>query len=165
VTQKEQFIQEIQAHRGLIYKAATLYTSNAQDREDLVQEITYQLWKSYDSFEQKSNRGTWIYRVAMNVAIQFLKKDKRRPSTIPLDQQTLDLQDEASDQQADKWKKIQHQIHQLNLVEKGIILLYLERKSHREIAEIIGLSESNVGTKISRIKLKLKKKLTKPPNG
>ncbi len=161
VNKKESFIKTIQDNRGLIYKAATLYTSNKEDREDLVQEIIYQLWKSYDSFQQKSSRSTWMYRVAMNVAIQQLKQQKKNLSIIPLNQESFNLQEVKTPELDERWEKLQTQIKTLNLLEKGILMLYLENKSYDEIAEIIGISATNVGTKLTRIKTKLKNNISK----
>ena len=161
VNQKESFIKTIQEHRGLIYKAATLYTSNKEDREDLVQEIIYQLWKSYDSFQEKSSRSTWMYRVAMNVAIQHFKQSKKGLSVIPLNRELLNIQEEDNTEWEERWEKLQAQIKTLNLLEKGILMLYLENKSYREIAQIIGMSATNVGTKLARIKTKLKNNMSK----
>ncbi len=157
---KEQFVDTIQKNIGIIHKASSLYTSNPQDKEDLIQEIIYQLWKSYDSFKSNSSISTWIYRVAMNVAIYYLKQSKKRPRTVPLNIEVFKIKSSTDDQNQDKWRKIHQQIDNLNLLEKGIIMLYLEGKSYTEIAEIIGISESNVGTRLMRIKLKLKNKIS-----
>ena len=156
---KETFIKTIQENTGIIYKAASLYTSNQQDKEDLVQEIIYQLWRSFDSFQQKSSRSTWIYRIAMNVSIYHFKQSKKKIFIIPVDQEVLENKYSDTSENNGKWERIQQQIKKLNLLDRGIILLYLENKSHKEIAEIIGISESNVGTKLSRIKTKLKNKI------
>jgi RNA polymerase sigma factor (sigma-70 family) len=91
VDKKEAFIMAIQENKALIYKIASVYTNTVEDRNDLSQEIIYQLWKSFDSFAERSSLGTWLYRVAMNVAIYHLKKSKRRVSTIPLQEQFLDF--------------------------------------------------------------------------
>lgn len=157
---KEQFIDVIQQNSGIIHKAASLYTSNSQDREDLTQEIIYQLWKSFDTFNNNSSMTTWIYRVAMNVSIYYLKQSKRNLNTIPINQETLEIVSSTVNENRDKWKKIHQQIEHLNLLEKGIIMLYLEGKSYKIIAEIIGISESNVGTKLMRIKIKLKNRIS-----
>lgn len=159
---KEQFIETIQKNSGIIHKAASLYTSNPQDKEDLIQEIIYQLWKSYDSFNRNSKITTWIYRVAMNVSIYHLNQSKKRLITIPINQETLEIISTTdNNENLEKWKKIRKQIDNLNLLEKGIIMLYLEGKSYKDIAEIIGLSESNVGTRLMRIKAKLKNRISK----
>lgn len=158
---KDTFILAINENQGLIFKVASIYTNTIEDRNDLSQEIIYQLWKSFDSFQQKSSLSTWMYSVAMNVAIRHLKIDKKRVSTIPLDEQFLNFQDGVNSEIEEKWKVLKQQIDQLNLLDKGIVILYLDNKSYEEIAQIIGISASNVGTKLSRIKEKLKKQLKK----
>lgn len=154
---KDAFITAINKNIGIIFKVSSIYTNNEEDKNDLSQEIIFQLWKSFDSFQHKSSLSTWIYSVAMNVAIRHLKIVKRRVSTIPLDEQFLNFQEVGNTEIVEKWKVLMQHIHNLNLLDKGIVLLYLENKSHKEIAQIIGISTSNVGTKLSRIKEKLKK--------
>ncbi|MEO5783791.1 MAG: sigma-70 family RNA polymerase sigma factor [Ginsengibacter sp.] len=158
---KDTFIKAIQQNEGLIYKVATFYTNSRDDRDDLVQEIIYTLWKSFDTFKQNSSLSTWMYRVAMNVSIFHLRKSKKTIPTTSLDMTTLNLVDHAFDDLEEKIKTLQHHIKDLNLLDKGILMLYMESKSHEEIAEIIGISKSNVGTKLSRIKEKLKKQIIK----
>lgn len=158
---RETFITAIKANEGLIYKIASVYTDNAEDRKDLMQEIIYNLWKSFASFNQKSSLSTWMYRVAMNVAIYHLKITKRKISTIPLDGENFDFTDLKNTDYEDKLKTFGLYLNNLNQLDKGIVMLYLENKSYAEIAEIIGISESNVGTKMSRIKEKLKKQISK----
>ena len=161
VEKKDTFIKAIQQNEGLIYKVATFYTNSKDDCDDLVQEIIYTLWKSFDTFEQNSSLSTWMYRVAMNVAIFHLRKSKKNISTTSLDLTELNFPESAFDDPEEKIKTLQHHIKDLNLLDKGILMLYLESKSHEEIAEIIGISKSNVGTKLSRIKEKLKKQIIK----
>ena len=158
---KERFIQVIKDNEGLIFKVATLYTNNLQDKEDLCQEIVFQLWKSFDSFNEMSKLSTWMYRVAMNTAIYNLKSSKKQVNTSPIDLTTMRFADVTDQLEEDRLKLLYEHIQMLNLFEKGIILLFLEGKSHQEIAEFIGISISNVGTKISRIKEKLKSQIIK----
>lgn len=158
---KEQFVAAIKNNEGLLYKIAAVYTNDAQDRDDLVQEIIYQLWKSFDSFKQQSALSTWIYRVAMNVAIYHLKINKRKISTVPLEAQYQQLHDTDNASTEEKWQLFKKLIDELNLLDKGIVILYLENKTYEEIGQIIGISTSNVGTKLSRIKEKLKQQITK----
>lgn len=158
---QERFTRVIKENEGLIFKITTLYTNSSQDRNDLYQEIVYQLWKSFDSFNGQSKISTWLYRVALNTAIYHLKQTKRRVATIPIDLNTERFTDDGNKEEEERIKQLYEHIQLLNLLEKGITLLYLEGKSYDEIASIIGISASNVGTKISRIKEKLKSQITK----
>lgn len=158
---KRHFTKVIKENEGLIFKITTLYTNSVEDRRDLYQEIVYQLWKSFSSFQGQSKISTWIYRVALNTSIYVLKKDKRKLATVPIDIETLKFVDDFDETEAKRLKTLYDHIHQLTLLEKGIILLYLEGKNHEEIASITGLSKTNVGTKLSRIKEKLKAKINK----
>lgn len=156
---KSEFINIIQTHSHIIRKAATIYADSKEDQEDLSQEIIYNLWKSYDTFKGQSQISTWIYRVAMNVSIHFLKGKKRKLTTTKLEVNNISTDENTI--RDEKWQRIKVQIEKLDLLEKGIILLYLEGKSHQEISELIGISKSNVGTRIGRIKEKLKKRIQK----
>lgn len=158
---KKIFIAAIQENEGLIYKVATFYTNNKDDRDDVVQEIIYSLWKSFDSFKQNSSLSTWMYQVAMNVAVFHLKRSKKAVTTIPIDTDLLNSPESIADNAEEKLKILQEHIRDLNLLDKGIVMLYLENKSHEEIAQIIGISKTNVGTRLSRIKEKLKTKINK----
>lgn len=158
---KDQFIKVIKENEGLIFKVATLYTNSLQDKEDLYQEIVFQLWKSFDTFNEQSKLSTWMYRVAMNTAIYNLKSVKRRINTISINTETERYADVVDKSEEERLRLLYESIQTLNLLEKGVILLYLEGKNHQEIAEIIGITTSNVGTKISRIKEKLKLQIIK----
>src|SRR5882724_10418692 len=158
---KTRFIETIQKNEALIYKVAGFYVSNLQDREDLVQEIIYQLWKSFDSFNNKSSVTTWMYRVAMNTAIYFLKKDKRKVAVQSLEKEALEYPESEYAETEEKLKAMHSHISELNLLEKGIVMLHLEGKSYEEIGSLVGISTSNVGTRLSRIKEKLKKQVAK----
>lgn len=158
---KETFIAAVKENEGFILKIASVYTNNRDDKNDLVQEIIYQLWKSFDSFNHRSKLSTWIYRVAMNVAINELKVSKKRVLTVPVEEHDFNRCDSDETNVEEQWQLFRRQIEGLNLLDKGIVMLYLEDKSYEEIAEIIGLSPSNVGTKLSRIKEKLRKQILK----
>ena len=158
---EESFTRIIRENEGVIFKITTIYTQNGQDQKDLYQEIVYQLWKSFDSFRNESKISTWMYRIALNTAIGQLKKSKKHSNTTGIDQVVLKQTENYDTAFENRLKMVYKHIHQLNILEKGLILLLLEGKKYEEIAEITGLSETNVGTRISRIKQKLKSRLLK----
>ena len=156
---EEAFTQMIKEHEGVIFKITSVYTNTTNDQKDLYQEIVYQLWKGYDSFRGDSKISTWMYRVGLNTAFTHLRKDKRRGHAVPLAH--IDLSYEVHDPiLEERLKQLYGQIKLLSDLEKGLILLLLEGKKYEEIAAITGLSPTNVGTRISRIKQKLKKQMT-----
>lgn len=155
------FTNLIREHQTLLYKVTTVYTDNKQDQEDLFQEVVYQLWKYFDSFRQDSKITTWMYRVAMNTAITHLKKKKRRPDVLPIAEVLIKQIDSIDEVYEERLRLLYKHLHHLNTLDKGLIFLLLEGKSYNEIALITGLQVSNVGTRISRIKKKLKINMTK----
>ena len=155
----QQFLAALNENKGLIFKIAAIYSNSVDDRNDLVQEISYQLWKSFGTFEKKSSLPTWIYRVAMNVSIYHLKNEKRKIKIVPIGEQILDFHEIDDNEIEEKWFLLKQHIDNLTLLDKGIVILYLENKSYEEIGQIIGISASNVGTKLSRIKEILKKQI------
>ncbi|WP_047245344.1 RNA polymerase sigma factor [Maribacter thermophilus] len=155
------FANLIREHQGLLFKVTSIYTNNKEDQEDLFQEVVYQLWKYFDTFRNESKISTWMYRVAMNTAITQLKKSKRNSNSVPITEVILNRSETKNDVLEERLKLLYQQIQDLNPLEKGLMLLLLEDKSYKEMAQITGLSESNVGTRISRIKAKLKKNMAK----
>ena len=156
------FLSVIEDHKGIIYKIANSYCKVPEDRKDLVQEIILQLWKSFDNYNEQFKYSTWIYRIALNVAISFYRKENRiREISNRLSEGILhfaDTNDTGEEEEAIGF--LQHFIAQLKELDKALMLLYLEEKSHREIAEIIGITETNVATKVGRIKTILKQKFS-----
>lgn len=157
---KEAFIAIINRHQNLVYKIASLYTNSSEDREDLKQEILYQLWKSIDSFNQQSGISTWIYRVALNTAIRQLKISKRSIPYTELQEEHHRFHEFEDRDTEEKWQTVRRYINELSLLDKGIVILYLESKTYEEIAEVIGISASNVGTRLSRIKEKIRQQVS-----
>ncbi len=153
---KKEFIVIIKENEGLIYKVAKVYTNTKEDEQDLYQEIVYQLCKSYPSFRNDARVSTWMYRIAMNTAIAHLNKEKKKGSQVPIDEMQLNQTDTPDTLMAERSAALFAQIRKLNEIEKGIILLYLEGKTYDEIAAITGFSETNVGTRLGRIKQKIK---------
>jgi len=161
MAKEEEFVRTIKKNEGVIFKITTIYTHNEQDQKDLYQDIVYQLWKSFDTFRNEAKISTWMYRVALNTAISQLKKRNRKPNAVSIDKVVV-RQTECYDVEFEESLKVLYaHIQQLNVLEKGLMLLLLEGKRYEEIAEITGLTPSNVGTRISRIKQKLKSQIVK----
>lgn len=155
MSKEEKFIQLIKENEGIIYKITRIYTNNESDLKDLYQEVVYQLWKGYDGFRGDSKISTWMYRIALNTALFHSKQEKKKGHRVDLDR--IVLKQENYDPVLEERLAVMHQhIKALNDLEKGIILLFLEGKKYEEIAEITGITTSNVGTRIGRIKQKLK---------
>ncbi|MDO8966791.1 RNA polymerase sigma factor [Algoriphagus sp.] len=157
MNREDEFIYLIQQNQGLIYKITTIYTRDREEQKDLYQEIVYQTWKSFDQFKKASKPSTWLYRVGMNTAITNLNRTKKRVTAVPLDGLDLDFADDLESGLEKRLKALYAEIRKLGLLDRGIVFLFLEGKSHDEIAEIVGISSSNVGTRLSRIKDKLRK--------
>lgn len=155
------FTDLIREHQGLLFKVTSIYTNNKQDQEDLFQEVVYQLWKYFDSFRNESKITTWMYRVAMNTAITHLKRKKRRPDAIPIADAIIKETESKDDLYEERLRQLYRHLERLNTLDKGLVFLLLEGKSYKEIAQITGLGDSNVGTRISRIKKKLKTNMAK----
>lgn len=158
---EEEFIRIIKEHEGVIFKITTMYTDNRDDQKDLYQDVVYQLWKSFESFRAESKISTWMYRIALNTALTRLKKKKRMGNSVSMDKVIMQQTENYNPEFEEKLKILYAHIKQLNVLEKGLMLLLLEGKKYEEISEITGLSPSNVGTKISRIKQKLKQQIVK----
>ncbi len=152
----QEFVQLIQENQGLIYKITTIYTRDREEQNDLYQEIVYQTWKSFDQFKKASKPSTWLYRVGMNTAITHLNQSKKKVTAVPLEGLRIEIADEKDPIKEEKITQLYAEIRKLNLLDRGIVFLYLEGKNHEEISEIVGISISNVGTRMSRIKQKLK---------
>lgn len=154
VTQQK-FATLMQTHQKLIYKVCHLYTDRPEDVEDLFQEILLNLWRAYPKFSGQSKFSTWLYRIALNTAITQLRKAKRQQQyEVPLILEQLQV--ETAVKQEDQLRTLYNAIRQLNKVEKAVVFLYLEDRSYQEIGEILGISESNVGAKLTRIRHKLR---------
>lgn len=154
---EKEFLDKIDKHKGIIFKISKMYMDNRDDQNDLFQEIVYQVWKSFASFEGKSEFSTWLYRIALNTAIIFLKSEKRRSfiqnddvSLYKLKEDDYNLEDEQN------LKVMYKSIQQLNPIDKALIFYYLEDFSGREMAKQMGISEGNARVKLNRAKEKLK---------
>ncbi len=154
---KREFITIIKDHQNLIFKICYSYCSEYEDRKDLEQEILIQIWKSLKKFDNGVKLSTWIYRVALNTAISFYRKESKSKKHEVLDDSIIIFDEEQGKASIDdNISSLYHFINQLEKLDKALILLYLDEKKQKEIALILGITESNVATKISRIKKKLK---------
>jgi len=160
------FISVIEAHKGILYKVANSYCKDNEDRKDLIQEIFVQLWKSFDNYNDEYKYSTWIYRISLNVAISFYRRENIRTIiSSPFTDGIFNFADTNDTEEKEiNLSILQQFISELKDLDKALMLLYLEEKSYKEIAEIIGFSETNVATKIGRIKQKLKEKFSQIKN-
>lgn len=156
----EQFLTVINSNKGIIYKIANSYCKNGENRNDLVQEIIIQLWKSFDNYNEQFKHSTWLYRIALNVAISFYRKSKRDLSA-PLTENILEIIKDEEPGELDENVRLLYQfINELDDLNKALMLLYLDNKTYKEMAEVLGITATNVATKIGRIKEKLKIKFS-----
>lgn len=155
---RETFLSLIEKNKGIIYKVSNSYCRDVEDRKDLVQEIIIQLWKSFSKYDDRYKLSTWMYRIALNTSISFYRKEHRRKeSSLPLTDNMLNVAEGNDQGELEGNIKILHRcIDQLDALNRAIMILYLDDHSYKEIAEIVGITETNVATKINRIKQKLK---------
>lgn len=158
-SRREQFESLLERHRGVVLKVANTYCRHAEDRRDLAQEIAAQSWKAFGAWDAERPFSTWLYRIALNVAISFARSSGH-PARHALALDDLDGEpihdDEASRETDDSIRALYRVIAQLDPLNRALLLLYLDERSQREIAEILGISESNVATKIGRLKLRIR---------
>lgn len=155
MSSEKEFITLLNQHQKIVYKVCNLYMDRHADREDLFQEITLQAWKAYASFRGDAKFSTWLYRVALNTAITFFRKEKRKPEIYATDQ-LPEKQEEYADPIEEQVKAMYAAIGDLSKIDKAIVMLYLEDYDYREIGEMMGITANNVAVKMNRIKIKLK---------
>jgi RNA polymerase sigma factor (sigma-70 family) len=151
------FVTLLDAHKGILYKVVNVYCRAPDDRGDLLQEMLVQLWRSFDGFDERQRFSTWMYRLVMNVAISFYRKESRRKrDLVPLEEFGLDVADaDHLLDGADDLRRLQEKLRSLAELDRALMLLYLDGHAHGEIAELMGLTATNVSTRIGRIKQKL----------
>lgn len=154
---EKEFTELLIENQGILHKICNLYFSNRIEKEDYQQELIIQLWKAFPSFKNQSKFSTWMYRVCLNGAIDIIRKEKTRPQFTTLDLNMVNKISEKDNNANSNQEKLYHAINKLSDIDKAIITLYLEELSYKEIAETIGITESNTGAKINRIKTTLLK--------
>lgn len=152
------FMTVVEDHKALIYKIARMYARNSEDQNDLVQEIIFQLWHSFEKYDPAFRWSTWIYRIALNVSISFYRREKQRQKlSAPMPEQVFLIENEENTLQEDI-RLLYQFIRELKEIDRAMIILSLDGNPQKEIAGILGLSETNVSTRIARIKNRLKQK-------
>lgn len=155
---KDKFIQILNENKWVLYKVINTYCYDPEDKKDLEQEILIQLWKSIKSYNSNYKMSTWIYKIAMNVSVSFYRSSSnKKANTLSINDSIFQVENKIdhADPFEEKRKFLHDFIKQLDVFNKEIMILYLDDYGYKEIAEIVGISESNVGTKINRIKKKL----------
>ena len=153
---QERFQTVVDQHKKILYKVCNSYCRNRDHRDDLAQEIVIQLWRSFGKFDERYRFSTWMYRIALNVAISFYRRENRRTRyVISDDEHLLEAIDETKNQ-PEEIRLLYEFIEGLDPLNKALVLLYLDGNNYQEIAEVLGISETNVATKISRLKSRMK---------
>jgi RNA polymerase sigma factor (sigma-70 family) len=152
VSQQTRFENLLKDHERILFKVASLYAARAEDRRDLAQEIRVQLWRAFGSYDEKRSFSTWMYRIALNVAISSVRKQKAAPMN--LEDVQIAMPFPTPDERVQFLQQFMADLDEIN---RALLILYLEEHSYAEIAEILGISETNVATKISRLKQKIRK--------
>ena len=153
--QEQMFLSFLEDYKQTIYKVCFMYASDDDTINDLYQEVTLNLWRGFSKFRGDSNPATWIYRIAVNTCLSWLRSSNKGPQTVAL---TLSMNNIVVDEQErENLHELYALINRLGKLERALILLWLEEKSYEEIAEILELSVINVGVRINRIKAKLRK--------
>ncbi len=153
---EREFLDMIAAQKRIIYKVCYIYAKDQDDLNDLFQEVVLNLWKSFPSYRGDSTVTTWVYRIAMNTCITFLRRSNTRLQTIPM---TADVASLVADEEGrtGQLQELYRLINRLGKLERALILLWLEERSYQEMADILGISKANVAVKLLRTKEKLKK--------
>jgi len=148
----------LEQNRGIVLKVAHTYCRHPEDRRDLVQEIAAQLWRAYPGYDETRSFSTWMYRIALNVAILHLRGAGYRDRHVSsLDDDALAaIPDPAPHEPDDRIRTLYGVIDRLDDLNRALMLLYLEDRSYREIAEVLGISETNVATKVNRLKQRIR---------
>ncbi|TMP02980.1 RNA polymerase subunit sigma-70 [Pseudoalteromonas sp. S3178] len=160
---KALFAQTMEQHKGIVYKIVNSYCQNRDDRQDLAQEILTTMWLAYDNYNKDYKFSTWMYRVALNVAISYYRKDSKREDKANANEHCIvHIADfSAQDDKSEDVKQLYEFIGKLDKLNKAIMLLYLEEEPYESIAKSLGISKTNVATRIGRIKETLKNQFEK----
>jgi RNA polymerase sigma-70 factor, ECF subfamily len=151
------FVELIESNQGIIHKVCGMYCEDTEDKKDLFQEVVLQLWKAFPKFRKDAKISTWMYQIALNTAITQLRKSYKKPAFEVVSEPILNISGESiADDYETKSAFLSHAINQLSVIEKAIVMLYLEEQTNLQIAEIMGITTNNVRVKLHRIQEKIK---------
>lgn len=157
---QKEFLKILSAYQRIIHKVNQIYFKSKADKEDNFQEVVYQLWRSFQLLENKEKPASWIYAVAINTSILKIRKDSRLEFRDPVpDIEIVDPYEQQ--EQNENYQRLLNALYKLNEIDKSIMLLYMEDYSYEDIAEIVGMTSSNIGVKIHRLKSQIQKQLKK----
>lgn len=157
---QKEFLKILSAYQRIIHKVNQIYFKSKADKDDNFQEVVYQLWRSFQSLQNKEKPASWIYAVAINTSISKVRKDSRLEfrDSVP----DIEIVDPYEQQEhSENYQRLLNALYKLNEIDKSIMLLYMEDYSYEEIAEIVGMIPSNIGVRIYRLKSQLQKQLKK----
>lgn len=158
-TERQRFVELIEKHQGILHRICSVYANHAPDRQDLFQDMVLQLWRSFASFREQSSFTTWMYRVALNTALLQKRRASRRPDLTQGGEAELASLPVAAAVPDEGVELLRTCIRELPTLDRAIVLLHLEERSYDEIAEITGLSRSNVSVRLVRLKERLRRML------
>ncbi len=156
---EKQFTELLYQNQGIVHKICNIYFGNRREKEDYKQELIIQLWRAFPTFQNQSKFSTWMYKVCLNAAIDIIRKEKSQPQLVNYENKYDFVITDCEKEQTTNQEKLYCAINRLSDIDKAIITLYLDDFSYKEIAEITGISETNTGVKINRIKSLISKKI------
>ena len=163
----EPFLAEIERHKKILFKVGYLYCANEADRQDLIQDITIQLWRSFEKFDGRSRFSTWMYRVSLNVAISWRRARRRHvEGAVPLTDIALEnrlIVEQSAEASMEVRILLGELLQKLDGMDRALALLYLEGYDHAAIGETLGITTTNAATRLSRIKQKLRQTVAEEP--
>ena len=151
--QEKDFIALVEDYKQVIYKVCYIYATDPDNLNDLYQEVVINLWKAFSRFRGECKASTWVYRIGLNTCISFFRKSKSRPEVVPI---SVDLEAVVEEDKTAQLHELYRMINRLGRLERALILLWLEERSYQEMADITGISRTNVAVKLNRIKEKLR---------
>jgi RNA polymerase sigma factor (sigma-70 family) len=154
------FLALLESHRALVYKVARIYGRSSADRDDLAQEIVVHLWRTYPRYDERLKFSTWTYRIALNVAISWQRRERtqtRHVDTADADVfESVAILDASTAADDADLSLLYASIDKLDELNKALVMLYLDDKSHKEMSEVLGITVTNIATKIGRLKDRLR---------